>query len=132
TCEPVSKQSNAIPRDCSTWHAAMPDEPAPMTHTRSMSDDMPVSMPSRARLNSVEPLEHLYRDHAVAQRLVQGPRPVVEAEDVQTDLGPALLPYQLLGREHRRAAQPLAALGLVDGDVVDVRDVGPLRVRADP
>ncbi len=34
TPEPVSKQSNAIPRAFRTWHEAIPDEPAPITQTR--------------------------------------------------------------------------------------------------
>jgi len=34
TDEPASKQSNGMPRLCRAWHAAIPDDPAPMTHTR--------------------------------------------------------------------------------------------------
>src|SRR5215469_8843411 len=37
TSEPASKQSKGMPRACSTWHAAIPDDPAPITHTRFMS-----------------------------------------------------------------------------------------------
>jgi hypothetical protein len=36
TAEPRSKQSNSIPRSASTWHDAMPDDPAPITQTRSI------------------------------------------------------------------------------------------------
>jgi len=34
TAEPISKQSNGIPRACRTWHDAIPDDPAPITQTR--------------------------------------------------------------------------------------------------
>src|SRR5215469_14125042 len=37
TSEPASKQSKGMPRACRTWHDAIPDDPAPMTHARSMS-----------------------------------------------------------------------------------------------
>src|SRR4249919_917897 len=37
TSEPASKQSKGMPRACRTWHAAIPDDPAPMTHTWPMS-----------------------------------------------------------------------------------------------
>src|SRR5262249_56747634 len=35
--QPDSKQSKGMPRACRTWHAAIPDDPAPMMHTRSIS-----------------------------------------------------------------------------------------------
>src|SRR5262252_1489241 len=37
TSDPDSKQSKGMPRACRTWHDAIPDDPAPMMHTRSMS-----------------------------------------------------------------------------------------------
>jgi hypothetical protein len=41
TSEPASWQSNPVPRACSTWHAAMPDDPAPMTQTSAMRAPQP-------------------------------------------------------------------------------------------
>src|SRR5258707_14623879 len=49
TAAPTSKQSKGMPRACRTWQEAIPDEPAPMTHTRLMAgccDDSP----ARAKL----------------------------------------------------------------------------------
>jgi hypothetical protein len=37
TSEPASKQSKGMPRAYRTWHDAIPDDPAPMMHARSMS-----------------------------------------------------------------------------------------------
>ena len=37
TADPASKQSNGMPRASRTWHEAIPDDPAPITHTRPVS-----------------------------------------------------------------------------------------------
>src|SRR5215472_8237677 len=52
TDEPASKQSKGIPRACRTWHDAIPDDPAPMMHTRLTSSapfDVLLMLGERAR-----------------------------------------------------------------------------------
>src|SRR5215211_1896056 len=96
--EPFSKQSNSIPRACSTWQAAMPDEPAPMMHTwatlrASLAERERVPADAGRELERQlavlharqvnEPVEALAGDAEAAAadvvpRLVVGDRPAVE------------------------------------------------------
>src|SRR6266496_6631083 len=53
TSEPASKQSNGMPRACRTWHDAIPDDPAPMTHARPMGAGLADADGGAGRLGSV-------------------------------------------------------------------------------
>src|SRR2546429_6476160 len=53
TSEPASKQSNGMPRACRTWHDAIPDDPAPMTHARPMGAGLAGADGGGGRLGSV-------------------------------------------------------------------------------
>src|SRR5215475_13762734 len=53
TSEPASKQSNGMPRACRTWHAAIPVDPAPMTHARTMAAALADADRGGGRLGSV-------------------------------------------------------------------------------
>src|SRR5262249_8154446 len=53
TSEPASKQSNGMPRACRTWHAAIPVDPAPMTHARPMSGALPDAGRGGGQLGSI-------------------------------------------------------------------------------
>src|SRR5438046_5856714 len=53
TSEPASKQSKGMPRACRTWHDAIPDDPAPMMHTRPMGAVLAGADGGGGRLRSV-------------------------------------------------------------------------------